>query len=45
MTIAGGADERLQAGFCHASRRLRRSARVVNCFDHAICMMPIAMRA
>ena len=31
--------------FCHASRRLRRSARIVNCFDHAVCMMPSAMPA
>jgi hypothetical protein len=31
--------------FCHVSRRLRRSARVVNCFDHAVCIMPSAMPA
>jgi hypothetical protein len=32
-------------GFCHASRRLRRSVRVANRFDHAVCMMPSAMPA
>jgi hypothetical protein len=38
-------DIRVGDGCCHTSRRLRRSARVVNCLDHAVRMMPSAMTA
>ena len=39
-----GEDVKRVSGFCHVSRRLRRSARP-ECSDYAICMMPITMRA
>ena len=35
---------RMLSRFCHVSRRLQRVARP-EFSDHAICMMPIAMRA
>ena len=42
--VGGTLPERYPRGICHASRHLRCSA-PRECFDQAVCIVPIAMRA